>query len=677
MSLHWELMLAAAAMPLALVAAPVGAAKPVSARPASAEIARAHDWAMARFGDGRKAPSADPPFSFTYGGKPSSEFLKTWKVERKSRKLDGARRERTVTYTDPATGLAVTCRAVEYSDFPTVEWTLLLKNTGKTNTPIISDIRPLDVSFVRETNAEFQLHYHTADNCAQDSYAPHVEPVGPNAAKQFASAGGRPTTGAYPYYNIEMDGGGVIVVLSWGGQWSSEFKRDGGKTLRVRGGQELTHFTLHPGEEVSAPLAVVQFYDGDWIRAQNVWRRWVFAHNMPRINGKLPSPMRYGCDGDFYPGLRTNLEGEKASIARFCAENIAPDVWDQDAGWYPCDPAVGWPQVGNWEPDTERFPGGLRVLSDYLHSKGIKLMLWFEPERVSKGTWLARNHPEWVHGGAEGGLVKLGDPECRKWIIEHFDNLITTQGVDVYRQDFNMDPLPYWRGNDTEDRQGITEIRHVEGYYAYWDELRRRRPNLLIDTCASGGRRNNLETLRRSVPVLRSDYTFEPIGNQGHTYGLSMWVPFHGTGQYLANSYLFRSCMAPIFGVGGDVRKENLDWDLGRKTVKEWKRLSKCMMGDYYPLTPYSLEKNTWIAWQYDLPEAGEGMVLAFRRDDCAEDSRFLKLRGLAPKTIYTVENLDTAKTEKLTGEKLMGTGLRVLVGDRPGSALIAYQRVR
>jgi alpha-galactosidase len=109
--------------------------------------------------------------------------------------------------------------------------------------------------------------------------------------------------------------------------------------------------------------------------------------------------------------------------------------------------------------------------------------------------------------------------------------LITGQGIDLYRQDFNMDPLGYWRAADEPDRQGITEMRHVEGYLAYWDELRRRHPGLLIDSCASGGRRNDLETLRRAVPLLRSDYqsfqgdpAYAP-GNQGHTYGLSSCAP--------------------------------------------------------------------------------------------------------------------------------------------------------
>ena len=147
--------------------------------------------------------------------------------------------------------------------------------------------------------------------------------------------------------------------------------------------------------------------------------------------------------------------------------------------------------------------------------------MWFEPERVTAGTWLTDNHPEWILGGKDGGLLNLGHPDARQWLTDHIDKLLTEQGIDLYRQDFNMDPLEFWRKNDPEDRQGITEIRHVMGYQAYWDELRRRHPDMLIDSCASGGRRNDLETLRRAVPLLRSDYIMEPVGNQCHTYTLA------------------------------------------------------------------------------------------------------------------------------------------------------------
>ena len=84
--------------------------------------------------------------------------------------------------------------------------------------------------------------------------------------------------------------------------------------------------------------------------------------------------------------------------------------------------------------------------------------------------------------------------------MEHIGELLKEQGIDFYRQDFNFDPLPIWRANDAPDRQGITEIRHVTGYLAYWDELRRRLPTCAL-TPAGAGRRDDLETLRRAVPL--------------------------------------------------------------------------------------------------------------------------------------------------------------------------------
>ena len=70
--------------------------------------------------------------------------------------------------------------------------------------------------------------------------------------------------------------------------------------------------------------------------------------------------------------------------------------------------------------------------------------MWFEPERVGDGgSWLARQHPDWIVGG---NLLNLGHPEARKWLVEHIDRMLTEQGIDYYRQDFNMDPLGNWRG---------------------------------------------------------------------------------------------------------------------------------------------------------------------------------------------------------------------------------------
>ena len=169
--------------------------------------------------------------------------------------------------------------------------------------------------------------------------------------------------------------------------------------------------------------------------------------------------------------------------------------------------------------------------------KGVKTIVWFEPERVTPDTWLYENHPEWMLGG-DGGtkLLNLGNPEARKWLTDHVDQLLTETGDRPVSPGLQHGSAGFLAAGDTEDRQGITEIRYVTGYLAYWDELRRRHPDMLIDSCASGGRRNDLETMRRAVPLLRSDYIMEPVGNQCHTYGISFWYPYSAPARDRARS---------------------------------------------------------------------------------------------------------------------------------------------
>ena len=373
-------------------------------------------------------------------------------------------------------------------------------------------------------------------------------------------------------------------------------------------GQELTHFKLLPGEEIRTPMVVLQFWRGDRLRSQNLWRRWMMAHSMPRAEGKLPPPQFVASSSRAYGEMiGANEQNQIMHIDRYREEGLKLDYWWMDAGWYV--QKSGWPEVGTWEVDPQRFPRGLRPISDYAHSKGMGIVVWFEPERVAAGTWLTKNHPAWILGGEKGGLLNLGNPEAWSWLLDHVDRMITRERIDWYRQDFNMDPLGFWRDHDAADRQGITEIRHVTGLLTYWDELRRRHPNLKIDCCASGGRRNDVETLRRAVPLWRTDCAFEPVGTQSHTYGISSWIPYSGTGTVACSGagyygggrtpvepYAFWSNAAPSLGSGIDLRVKTIDYAALRRLLGQWRSVAPYYYGDYYPLTPYSLEATDWVA---------------------------------------------------------------------------------
>ena len=665
------------------------------------------DWADARvtLQDGRSLWLADLPlrdqpenslfgtelpFSFSLGAKSSTELLPAWEVRRESRALDAQRSERVVTWTDPKTHLQVRLIAVAYADFPTVEWTLYFKNTGSEDTPIIANIQALDTKLIRGGQGEFLLHHNVGSPADGNDYGPLETLLGPGQNTRLGGAGGRPTNKDWSYVNLAWGEQGLILAVGWPGQWAAEFARDQERSLTIRAGQELTHFKLLAGEEVRSPLIALQFWQGDWIRAQNVWRRWMAAHSMPKPGGKLP-PAQLEASSSRQLGemINANETNQMEFLDRYRAEGIQLDYWWMDAGWY-VNYGSGWPRVGTWEVDTNRFPHGLRAVSDYAHRQGIKTLVWFEPERVTAGTWLSQNHPEWILGGTNGGLLNLGDDEARRWLTDHVDRLLTEQGIDLYRQDFNMDPLDFWRNQDAPDRQGITEIKHVTGYLAYWDELRRRHPNLLIDSCASGGRRNDLETMRRAVPLWRSDYAYEAIGHQCMTYGLSLWLPFHGTGTVATqNAPYYGGGRTPVepyafwsnagqsaLGLGIDVRIKDLDYARLRGLVADWHQVSPDYYGDFYPLTPWNRQSDTWLAWQFDRPESGEGVVQAFRRDTSLYEAARFKLHGVEPGARYRITRMGAAARAQMeSGAALMNPGLLVNITEQPGVAVLRYTR--
>lgn len=620
------------------------------------------------------------PFSFVYGGKSSREILGHWKFRFASTALNSHQRsQKTLTWTDRATGLEVRCVVVEYTDFPTVEWTVYFKNNGSKDTPILENLQALDTAFNRHGPGEFLLHHNKGTFVRADDFEPLTTTLAPKQNLRFAPPAGRPLGQVFPYFNIEQQPDeGTIAVVGWPGQWFAEFSRDDGAELRARAGQEQTHFTLHPGEEARTPLIVLQFWRGDWLRAQNVWRRWMLAHNVPRRGGEMLTPEMAACSShQFGEMINANESNQIQFVDRYLAEKLPLDYWWMDAGWY-YHYGSGWTRTGTWEVDTNRFPGGLRAITDHTHAEGVKSIVWFEPERVAPGTWLYTNNPAWLLG-RDGGqkLLNLGQPEARQWAIRHFGDLIESQGIDLYRQDYNVDPLGYWREADAPDRQGLTENHYVAGYLAYWDALRRRFPNLMIDTCASGGHRNDLETLRRAVPLLRSDYIMEPVGQQCHTCGLALWLPFYGTGTGAMDEYNFRSQMCPHFTACFNMRRSDLPFDATRRLVNQWKfEIAPNYFGDFYPLTPCTTSNNVWMAWQFDRPEIHRGIVQTFRRLNSSVESARFKLRGLNADSTYLIRDLDNGMEWSFTGRQLMEEGLLVTSFVRPSAEVFAYREL-
>jgi alpha-galactosidase len=135
--------------------------------------------------------------------------------------------------------------------------------------------------------------------------------------------------------------------------------------------------------------------------------------------------------------------------------------------------------------------------------------------------------------------------------------------------------------------------------------------------------------------------------------------------------------MVPALSAGPDPRSRNVDFNTLRRLIAQWRQVAGYYYGDYYPLTPYTTDESAWVAWQFDRPETGDGMVQAFRRFASPIEEVRYKLRGLEAKAQYAVSNLDAAGQIQFSGQELNEKGLPVAIRDQPGAVIITYRQVR
>ncbi|MGD0094119.1 MAG: alpha-galactosidase, partial [Planctomycetota bacterium] len=406
----------------------------------------------------------------------------------------------------------------------------------------------------------------------------------------------------------------------------------------------------------------------------------LLAHYQPKLDGK---PIELAITAQTFnrwaSGTRPNWATEEGQIsAAKTARELGCDTHWFDAGWFEGNFPNG---VGNWFPKPKEFPRGLAPVGQACEELGLKFLVWYEPERVGNGTQIAREHPEFVlpakKSPGQGGLFNLGDPNARRWMTDLLIKQIADFHIHTYRNDFNMDPLPFWRGNDPPDRQGITEIRYVEGLYEMWDEMRAKYPRMYLDDCASGGRRIDLEMLLRAVVQTRSDTACMPgraEWDQSQTYGLSMYLPLHATIGWDTATYDCRSIGAAGFCAEWDVLDKAFPMEQARACIAEIKENRTYWTGDYYPLTPWSMSHDLWIAWQLHRPDLDAGIVLAFRRKDSPYAALQAPLRGVNAERTYSVSFIDDRHQgvrKTMTGREL--TALELRLPERRSSVLVRY----
>jgi alpha-galactosidase len=313
-------------------------------------------------------------------------------------------------------------------------------------------------------------------------------------------------------------------------------------------------------------------------------------------------------------------------------------------------------------------------------SHGMIYGLWFEFERVVSGTQIHREHPEWLLHSTDGRegqyLLNLGLPAVREHLFQIVKGFMDLPGFRVYRQDFNMDPLPYWLHSDAPDRQGITEMKYVAGLYEYWDRIANTWPNSLREECASGGRRIDLETIIRMHIHQKSDYWFDNEVDQASIWGLSQYLPNSTIMAPLnrLDDYSFHSALATSLCLGWIADAPDFDLKRAQELADRYRRVRHLLIGGWYPLLPYTRDPQHWMAAQYHRPDLGEGMALVFRHAESPYPAVELQLHGLDPAATYDLEFQTTGQKARATGAELM-TRWRAVIEERGKSELIVYRK--
>ncbi len=595
--------------------------------------------------------------------------------------------------------LSVTAEKTEYPEFNAIEWVLWFENPSQVKSGLLSEIRDIDrlaplpefsslvrniavpgdraVVTMRGTTDGHDYTDSDWKSASEFAAIPHYFKWPHRQSFSIESKGGRASDGECPFFEITQGGQGEIIALGWTGDWKASFSNENGG-VRVSAGLCNARFYLRPGEKVrTSRVLVMKYSQGE--DGANKFRRLLRRHfsHVATHPGTSEGLFAY----ELWGGLSSDEMSRRIKTLK--SRGLAYEDYWIDAGWYGdcknCDDAYTGDWVsftGDWYMNPRTHADGMADVKEAAKEAGGGLMLWFEPERIRKTTRFFKEHRDWLlECGGGDGILNLGLPEARNYVIELVDGYVKGLGLSCYRQDFNTSPAQFFAAADEEDRRGITEIRHVLGLYEVWDELLRRNPGLVIDNCSSGGRRIDIETLRRSVPFFRSDYQGGFNANadvmQAHNVGISRLLPYTGCTTKLSDVYSMRSAYSSSHGVAfwnaAFQEESEVDWNAAKKCHDEYLRIRRFFPCDFYNLGSAVLDPAAWTVWQYHDPESGEGVVLAFRRSGSPCDLARFSLKGLPSGAKVSTENLDTGEKGVCDGE------LEIVLPMKRSSTVILY----
>ena len=641
------------------------------------------------------------PFSFVYDGVFYKGFSSEHfaEVSREIIEENGKTTTKIAWKVDETLQVSLMC--ANYPSHGVTEWTVYFENSGSVSSAILSDV---------ESTLTFQGEYPVLKGILGDHtnwYRPYAIDLSSTPA-HFESNSGRPTHVNFPYFNLEYGNQGTMLVIGWSGTWTADFKYDRktGETKYTAKSVNGLKTVLRPGEKIRTALFVRADYAvRQETYATNYWRDWFMKYNTPKaepftsccLASDTGLPNSDGSISERYTTWRPSLE-------KMIAEDVKVNFRWMDAAWYVAPDGTTpetdwWGTVGTWELSPEKWPGKTFLEStDFARANGMKTLMWFEPERVTDPDSLAKNYDykkEWaiVREGYNNIANNIGNEECLAWTTERICKTLRENKVEMYREDNNSDPADLWSYLDElegENRRGITECKFVAAHYKMWDDIIACTLSYggcgFVDSCAGGGGRNDLESMRRGIPLLRSDFDRTTTAIRlSMTTSFNKWIPFCGTinkekkGQLDAtgtlDQYVWRASYLPAINVDSQfVQDPEQDFEVLRTGLKEWKRVNPYLTKDFYVHTRWHTEEETtdFTAYSFYDSEKKEGVLLAFRQEECAEDTLTVHLPYIADGVNCEIVDEDSKETILMSSEELEEKGLS-LTFEQPRTARLLW----
>ncbi len=530
-----------------------------------------------------------------------------------------------------------------------------------------------------------------------NGFAEYEEELGKKPIEHIANDG-RPTHEYFPYYRIETDEVKTFAVLGWLGSWETRFVQERDKA-KMLAGQHGVNICFNEQERFILPSVLILRYDSNSV---NVWRKFYIKHIMPKVNGKKLLP-KLGV----FNGVCEGLTEERVRNFRseYESHGVDYDFWWFDAGWGTDgtgshNKSGKWEHGVNFEMNRDAFPDGLKEFGKSLKENGKDFMLWFEPELIRtppelwsgylvahpdfKTEWLVGTYSyEWCGTVLTARMLDMGNDECRAWLERRVFEVLDESGANIYRQDFNIPPCSVWENADVPERTGITENKYCAGLLKFYGDIRSRYGEILMDSCASGGGRCDLETMKLMVPLHYSDnQDVHPEDFNAHIYMQQIfwrWFPY--TKNWLSPSalqtdYGARSVMnACVVAASPNFPESERYFERIKSVICEWREIADGYFGNYYELEKPTRDDEHIKAFQFFAPENGKGFAMVFVPEKCDKNEYAVMLRGLEKEKTYVVTVKDEGTIIAEKGVRLCERGIRIKTSPFSSHLLIISEK--